>query len=377
MIEHIIAKIESIKKIRKGLPALLVCAVVPLLLSASCWSSLDDMYGKIGDDLHQAGEKVTYTAGGVSFKMAFVPGGRTFPTGIDDNGDPGVETTQLVAPTATVPKAFWIAETEVTYELWYAVHMWATTDAGDGRRADGGILYSFVFENLKKPRAGDDGSELALPGPDKDEPVTYLNWRDAMVWTNALTEYYNANNGAAADLDCVYYTDSEYNTPIRSADNAAIVITPGGQDNPFVKSNSRGFRLQGSLEWDMAARYRDGVSWTPGSWASGASADHTDFAATDLVAWFGNSTSAPTGNAVTTHPVKSKKENALGLYDMSGNVWEWCFDWGIEPVAYTKRSARGGSFVYESDRLQVGRVVGQADPEDESNNMGFRFAKTE
>ena len=53
-----------------------------------------------------AGDTTTYTFEGVSFVMAYVPGGLTFPTGTNDDG------------TATVEDAYWIGETEVTYELW-------------------------------------------------------------------------------------------------------------------------------------------------------------------------------------------------------------------------------------------------------------------
>jgi hypothetical protein len=50
-----------------------------------------------------------YSADCVAFKMTFVPGGKTFPTGVNDEG------------TGYVPSAYWIGETEVTYELWNKV----------------------------------------------------------------------------------------------------------------------------------------------------------------------------------------------------------------------------------------------------------------
>jgi len=364
MIKHINAIIESIKNMSSRFILLSIYASVPLLLCVSCWSDLDDMHGKIGEKLHYAGEKDTYTSGGVSFKMTFVPGGRTFPTGVDDNGDTGASPTPvIIAPTAVVPKAFWMAETEVTYELWFEVHTWA-------------IANGYYFAN-----PGRQGGRSIVSGPvgTDQHPVTTINWRDAMVWCNALTEYYNANNGGSSDLDCVYYSNYENTIILKDSSDGAysgsINSTPGGHDNPYVKSNAKGFRLPGNLEWDMAARYKDGVSWTPGSWASGASADYTDFTATRLVAWFGNSTIQGTGNTETTQPVKSKKENALGLYDMSGNVWEWCFDWGIE--VEVKRSARSGSWFTSPHALRVGRFIGQTFPYDESESMGFRFARTE
>ncbi len=290
----------------------------------------------------------------IGFNMKYVPGG-TFPTGTDDLGG-----------NQTINTPYWMAETEVTYELWYAVRTWA--------RANGYTL------NANPGIEGHDGTSTpgagAAPTGAKQEPVTTINWREAMVWCNALTEYYNANNGTDTDLDCVYYTDSGYTTPIRSADDTGSVSypNPGGQDDPYVKSTAKGFRLPGSMEWECAARYNNGTDWTAGTFASGATAAYTDFAASSLVAWFGDSLVSGTGNTTSTQPVKTKNPNALGLYDMSGNVWEFCFDWLPSYVGST-RVVRGASWDSGNAALQVGGVYGSI-PYTVHFGVGFRLARS-
>lgn len=235
-------------------------------------------------------ETATYTVDGVTFKMSYVPGGHIFPTGTDDSGE------------ATVTDAYWIGETEVTYELWYAVYTWAVSNG-----------YSFANAG----REGNDGTIGASPTAAKQEPVTFINWRDAMVWSNALTEWYNAQNGTNYTT---VYNDS--GTPIRdSRDSNAAQC-----DNVTPDEAATGFRLLTSDEWELAARWRDdstntvgGYSdhwFTKGDSASGATADYNDATATGAVAWYNDNSGS------STHEVKGKAANSLGLYDMSGNVWE-------------------------------------------------------
>ena len=102
----------------------------------------------------------------------------------------------------------------------------------------------------------------------------------------------------------------------------------------------RNFRLPTEAEWEFAAR-------------GGNKSKHTQYSGSgkiEDVAWFD-------GNSNETHRVKSKKANELGIYDMSGNVWEWCQDWYGEysstsqenpagPDKGSYRVYRGGGFKY-------------------------------
>ncbi len=268
----------------------------------------------------------SYSIGSATLNMQYCPGG-TFPTGIDDSGS------------EIISDAFWIGETEVTYELWYTVYTWAVDNG-----------YSFANTGIP----GNDGT--AGTDTDSQEPVTTINWRDAVLFCNALTEYYNAHNSDS--FTCVYTSDSGYATPIRTATNSTAITweegtgdNDGSQDDPYVNPDGTGFRLPAMYEWECAARYIDGSSWTPGSYASGAAADFDDAAVLGNVAVYDSNSGS------STAAVKSKAANALGCYDMSGNVHEWNFDWEtVYSDQGTNRLLLGGSWCDSSSIMQIGNI---------------------
>lgn len=129
------------------------------------------------------------------------------------------------------------------------------------------------------------------------------------------------------------------------------------------------FRLPTEAEWEYACR-----AWTSTRFSYGDDLGYTDL--TDYAWYVANS-------GGTTHPVGQKLPNLWGLYDMHGNVWEWCQDWftgplpsGIAvdpkgPASGSERVTRGGSFLNDG-RLCRLSIHGHISPDERANLQGFR-----
>jgi formylglycine-generating enzyme required for sulfatase activity len=130
------------------------------------------------------------------------------------------------------------------------------------------------------------------------------------------------------------------------------------------------YRLPTEAEWEYAAR---GGSRSRGHKYSGS--DNLG-----SVGWYYSNSDKK------THPVGKKTANELGLYDMSGNVWEWCSDWydkdyySSSPVRNPKgpgggsgRVRRGGCWSYDARYCRVSSRNYNS-PDDRYGNLGFRLA---
>lgn len=198
-----------------------------------------------------------------------------------------------------------LAETELTYKAWYSVYQWATSEERGYER------YSFKNSG----REGSNGVDGAAPTENSNEPVTNITYDDALIWCNAASE----KDG----LIPAYYTDYQKTYICRKYYDADEI-----KPNCILNENS--YHLPSIEEWKLMAK---GTSSSDDSWAGTNSFDEVnDYAVTAL------------NSGGKTAAVKTKKANSIGLYDMSGNVWEYLYNYDDYNYEIIYGSVRGGSY---------------------------------
>lgn len=209
-------------------------------------------------------------------------------------------------------RSFEIGKYEVTWGEWQKVRDWAVSN----------------------------GYDLANVGnaPTDQHPVTGVSWFDVLKWCNAKSEM-------EFGLTPIYqFNGKVFKSGEPETNNISSVR---------MKSGAKGYRLPTAQEWGWAA-------------VGGKKSKGYNFAGSnnpDDVGFF----------SCGRMPVGQKKPNELGLFDMSGNVAEWCWD------GDQTRAIRGGSFAHLSKWWPLSRIhlgaPNSRDP-DKFSNTGFRLVRS-
>ncbi|MEZ5939754.1 MAG: formylglycine-generating enzyme family protein [Planctomycetaceae bacterium] len=257
----------------------------------------------------------------LAVKLRWIPPGR-FMMG-SPKGEPGRWDGEFEPHLVEVPSGFWLFETPVTQALWEWV-------------------------------MGNDSNKSKFRSADR--PVESVSWHDCRTFCSALSDVVNSSD--TARLEVALPSEAEWEYACRAGTSEATYA--------------------GSIEilGDANAPVLDDISWYGGNSNVAFELENGQ----DASDWLNNRQHGDKGGKSGTHRVKEKAPNPWGLYDMLGNVYEWCSDVGRMPgesvpdqfdEASAYRVIRGGSWRSSAQGVRAAFRVWYS-PGSRDSSLGFR-----
>ncbi len=272
--------------------------------------------------------------------MALIPAG-SFTMGDTLDG-----TANAIPPVSVNVSAFYMDVNLVSYSQWQLVYSWAVSQA-------------YIFDHAGSGKAANN-------------PVQQVNWYDAVKWSNARSQQ--------AGLTPVYYTDA----------GLTDVYTYGDVDAVYANWSVNGYRLPTEAEWEKAAR--GGLSGQRFPWGDTISESQANYIGdTNDYSYDlgpnGYNLIGLIGGYPYTSPVGYFAPNAYGLYDMAGNLTEWCWDWygtpygqptttnPTGPASGNSRVLRGGTWSNTANRPRCSNRDASGPWGSDNTDIGFRCVR--